>query len=116
MTTEDDERIAAFLAAKGVTQVDTGTAYGIDPEADKAAAKARAKAKRDRRASEDDEYIDEEYRERVNDAYMSGGRAARDEEISYGKNYNMRSADRRYEDGLLSRRVNLNRITFGKGK
>ena len=42
----DKERIAAFLATQGVTQVAPGVAYGVDAEADKAKREAD-KAKRE---------------------------------------------------------------------
>lgn len=49
--TKDQDLIAAFLAKKGVTVVDPARAYGVNPEADKAEAKAkRAVERREARA------------------------------------------------------------------
>lgn len=83
----DDERIAAFLAAKGTTVVAQGTAFGVDPAIDKERRRAARAEKRylsTRGIDEDAEWRAEEYRERVNDAYMSGGSRARDEEMAAG--------------------------------
>lgn len=79
----DQEQIAAFLAKKQVTVCPPKPAYGVNPAADKAAREAARQPRR--RAANDQAYDEgrfERYVERVNDAYMSGGSRARDEEMS----------------------------------
>lgn len=110
----DAERIAAFLTAKGATSVPAGVAYGVDPEADRKARKAKRLATRQTRIDDDAEWRDEEYRERVNDAYMSGGIAARDEEMAVGKRGKRHDEDGEAYTGpaydhVVSRTVKLNR-------
>lgn len=80
----DEQRIAAFLAAKGATVVAAAPAFGVDPAVDKERRKAAKRERAQARYDEDAEWRAEEYRERVNDAYMSGGVSARDEEMAAG--------------------------------
>lgn len=72
MTVTDADRIAEFMARKGVTQVAPGIAYGIDAEADKA---KRLAARREREAFEI-ENAAERRMETVREAYHTGGRSA----------------------------------------
>lgn len=84
LSQDSQAAIAAFLASKAPTQIAAAPAYGVDADADKA---RRKQARADRRAAErdcDDESASERYMEAVNDAYMSGGIAARDEAMSMG--------------------------------
>lgn len=82
------EQIDAFLARKGATVCAPGVAYGVAPEIDKVkraeARKAVRYAARVNGYDDDAEGRSERYRERVNDAYMSGGTSARDAEMAEG--------------------------------
>lgn len=73
----DAERIAAFLAAKGVTVVAPGLAYGVDAAADK----VKRAAERERHRHEASEQHSERRMERVREAYHTGGRRAATEAL-----------------------------------
>lgn len=68
----DDDLVASFLAERGVTQVATAPAYGVDRDADK----ARRIEARERRMADEAERYSEQRAEYVRDAAHVGGRSA----------------------------------------
>ena len=66
----DEERIADFIARKGVTQVAPGLAYGVDADADK----AKRAVERSRKADAAREVEFDRLNEAAHDAFFTGDR------------------------------------------
>jgi len=86
MTQSDDDLVAVFLAKNEVKVLPVGATNGMTKNDWKYAVRGEPspRQRRDEQRLEDEENAHERYREAVNDAYMSGGSAARDEVMNMG--------------------------------